>query len=75
MADSFDVIAIGSGGGGYCGATLHLLAAGRYNHPVRAEDLLNATETLAAGWGPGRTGIWMNDAEFATCPRPMASAQ
>ncbi len=30
---------------------LRLLAAGRYNHPARAEELLNATETLAAKWG------------------------
>jgi dihydrolipoamide dehydrogenase len=30
---------------------LAALAAGRYNHPARAEELLNATETLAAKWG------------------------
>lgn len=29
------------------------LAAGRYNHPARAEELLNATETLAGKWGMG----------------------
>lgn len=32
---------------------LRLLAAGRYNHPARAEELLNATETLAGKWGLG----------------------
>jgi dihydrolipoamide dehydrogenase len=26
----------------------------RYNHPALAEELLNATETLAAKWGLGR---------------------
>ncbi len=35
------------------GAALRLLAAGRYNHPARAEELLNATETLAGKWGLG----------------------
>jgi dihydrolipoamide dehydrogenase len=32
-------------------AALRLLASGRYNHPARAEELLNATETLAGKWG------------------------
>jgi dihydrolipoamide dehydrogenase len=27
------------------------LARGRFNHPARAEELLNATETLASKWG------------------------
>lgn len=30
------------------------LAALRYNHPALAEEILNATETLAARWGLGR---------------------
>lgn len=30
---------------------LRWLASGRYNHPARAEELLNATETLAHKWG------------------------
>ncbi|WP_006788800.1 dihydrolipoyl dehydrogenase family protein [Thiorhodospira sibirica] len=30
---------------------LAYLAQGRYNHPARAEELLNATETLAHQWG------------------------
>ena len=25
-----------------------------YNHPARAEEILNAVETLAARWGLGR---------------------
>ena len=91
MADSFEVIVIGSGPGGYRAAmlgalrglrvavvgssvaateaselihllslapdretALSLLAAGRYNHPTRAEELLNATETLAGKWGLGK---------------------
>lgn len=32
---------------------LHWLAQGRFNHPARAEELLNATETLASKWGLG----------------------
>lgn len=48
------------------GELIHLLAQGsdrdtvlrqwisaRYNHPARAEEVLNATETLAARWGLG----------------------
>jgi dihydrolipoamide dehydrogenase len=30
---------------------LRTLARGRFNHPARAEELLNATETLASKWG------------------------
>lgn len=30
---------------------LRWLASGRYNHPSRAEELINATETLASKWG------------------------
>lgn len=30
---------------------LRWLASGRYNHPARAEELANATETLASKWG------------------------
>ncbi len=30
---------------------LKWLARGRYNHPGRAEELLNATETMASKWG------------------------
>ena len=30
---------------------LKWLASGTYNHPARAEELLNATETLASKWG------------------------
>lgn len=30
---------------------LRWLASGRYNHPSRAEELLNATETMASKWG------------------------
>lgn len=30
---------------------LRWLASGRYNHPARAEELINATETLASKWG------------------------
>ncbi|MHB1239115.1 MAG: dihydrolipoyl dehydrogenase family protein [Gammaproteobacteria bacterium] len=30
---------------------LRWLAEGRFNHPARAEELLNATETLAGKWG------------------------
>lgn len=39
-------------------SALRFLAAGRYNHPTRAEELLNATETLAAkwDWGSGCSG-------------------
>ena len=38
------------------------LAAAAYNHPARAEEILNAVETLAARWGmaahvyPGKSG-------------------
>lgn len=32
-------------------AVLRLLAGARYNHPARAEEILNATETLASKWG------------------------
>ncbi|AOU98610.1 pyridine nucleotide-disulfide oxidoreductase [Acidihalobacter yilgarnensis] len=32
-------------------SALRWLAAGRYNHPARAEELANATETLASKWG------------------------
>lgn len=32
---------------------LRWIAHGRFNHPARAEELLNATETLAAQWGLG----------------------
>ena len=31
------------------------IAAGRYNHPAMAEEVLNSTETLAANWGLGAT--------------------
>jgi len=34
---------------------LSWIAAGRYNHPTMAEELLNATETLAQKWGLGAT--------------------
>lgn len=33
---------------------LKRLASVSYNHPARAEEILNATETLAARWGMGR---------------------
>jgi dihydrolipoamide dehydrogenase len=29
------------------------IAAGRFNHPAMAEEVLNSTETLAANWGLG----------------------
>ena len=32
---------------------LKWIAEGRYNHPARSEELLNATETLASQWGLG----------------------
>lgn len=32
-------------------SALQWLARGRYNHPARAEELLNATETMASKWG------------------------
>lgn len=32
-------------------SALAQLAAGRYNHPARAEELLNAAETMASKWG------------------------
>ncbi len=35
-------------------AALRLLAAGRYNHPTHAEELLNAIDTLACKWGLNR---------------------
>lgn len=34
-------------------ALLRQFIAARYNHPARAEEVLNATETLAARWGLG----------------------
>ncbi len=34
---------------------LSRLAAAAYNHPTRAEEILNAVETLAARWGMART--------------------
>ncbi|MFP4561580.1 MAG: dihydrolipoyl dehydrogenase family protein, partial [Thiohalorhabdus sp.] len=32
---------------------LSQIAAGRFNHPAMAEEVLNSTETLAANWGLG----------------------
>jgi len=37
------------------------LAGIRYNHPALAEEILNATETLAAKWGLGPT-VFRGDA-------------
>ncbi|APZ43928.1 dihydrolipoyl dehydrogenase family protein [Acidihalobacter ferrooxydans] len=34
---------------------LHWLAHGTYNHPARAEEFANATETLASKWGLSET--------------------
>jgi dihydrolipoamide dehydrogenase len=39
---------------------LSWLAQGRYNHPTRAEELLNATETLARQWQMGAR-VWPGD--------------
>jgi len=39
--------------GGDRDTLLRQLVAARYNHPARAEEVLNATETLAARWGLG----------------------
>ncbi|MFP4080240.1 MAG: FAD-dependent oxidoreductase, partial [Ectothiorhodospira sp.] len=33
------------------------IARGRYNHPARAEEVLNAAETLGAKWGLGQA-VW-----------------
>jgi dihydrolipoamide dehydrogenase len=56
---------------------LRRLAAGVYNHPTRAEELLNATETLAARWGLLEQvfGTGVSDATARPAsPRPAQSS-
>lgn len=48
---------------------LRRLAAPAYNHPARAEEILNAVETLAARWGLERIVLGPHDSRHAQQPR------
>ncbi len=55
-------------------SALRWLAEGVYNHPTRAEEMLNATETLAARWGLLEQVFGTGVSDATAPPRPVQSS-